>query len=305
MGKIKNISMVVFTVFLFLFSANVISALPGTNQISISALLDWEKGELEAVTNLDLSSTGIRFPSGRSQAEEILKEEYIGLIRPLLLSLQADSSSTVEELVHRGEFDLKDLDAICLGARMVPPAFSADLTRFSGRYTVTLSRLSAALVRHRQAGNVNRLIIPSPSANYTGIIIIADNPLPIHGRNTSSLVYPCLFPKIWDTNMNLIYERNLTDPALSGSGKNPIVHYTQGENLFHPTPSGLAEDLIKVVGERPLRIFARSVFGICPTDPIIDTADAQLILSNENNRRLLQESKVVMVINDAMLKHPL
>jgi hypothetical protein len=124
--------------------------------------------------------------------------------------------------------------------------------------------------------------------------------LPIHGRNASSLVHPCLFPKIWDTEMNLIYERNMTDPALTGTGSRSVVRYTQQENILRPTPSGLDDELISLVGERPLRIFARSVFGVVPTDPIIDRADAMLILSNENNRRLLREGRVVFVIHESM-----
>ena len=302
MGNTRKIGAVLFTVLIFFTSYTEIY--PNTNQISISALLDWEKGELEAVTDLDLASTGLRFPSGRNQAEEILREEYLGLIRPLLLSLQVDSSSTVEDLIQRGDFNLRELDNICLDARAIPPGFSTDFTRFTGRYTLDLSSLSAALVRHQQAGQVDRPIIPSPSANYTGIIIIADHLLPIHGRNTNALLQPCLFPKIWDNDMNLIYERNLTDHIITGSGQNSMVRYTRSDNIFHPTPSGLEEGLIAVVGERPLRIFARSVYGLHPTDPIIDRADAQLILSTENNRRLLQEGRVVMVINESMLLIP-
>jgi hypothetical protein len=102
--------------------------------------------------------------------------------------------------------------------------------------------------------------------------------------------------------MNLIYERNTTNPSLTGSGEIPVVRYDRSDAIFSPTPSGLDENLIKAVGERPLRIIARSVFGICPTDPVIDKADALLILSTENNRRLLQEGKVVMVIHESALK---
>ncbi|MDR0313017.1 MAG: polymerase [Treponema sp.] len=272
-----------------------------TPSFAISALLNWEQGNLSAVTELNLLSAGIRLPGGRSLAEEILKDEYIALVRPLILSIQVDSSSTVDDLVQRREISLRDLDELCLTARMIPPSISADMMKITGRYTIDLSRLSAMFIRHRQAGESIRPISLPPAANYTGIIIIADMALPIHGRNSSALVSPCLFPKIWDTDMNLIYERNLTDPALTGSGLKPIVHYAKRENIFRPTPSGLDESLIALVGERPLRIFARSVFGAVPTDPVIDQADALLILANENNRRLLREGRVVLVVNDLVL----
>jgi len=223
----------------------------------------------------------------------------------LLLTIQADSSSTVEDLVNKGELNQRDLNEICLSARMVPPNFTPDLTRFTANSAINLSYIRAALIRHSRPAEPNRPVIPSPAANYTGIIIIADQPLPIRGRNTSALLKPCLFPKIWDTEMNLIYEKNMTDPSLTGSGINNPVHYTKTESIYNLTPSGLTDDLIKLVGDRPLRIFATSVFGTVPTDPVIDKNDALLILSAENNRRLLREGKVVFVINESMLKKTL
>jgi hypothetical protein len=68
------------------------------------------------------------------------------------------------------------------------------------------------------------------------------------------------------------------------------------------TPSGIDPSLIPLVGENPLRIIARGIFGVQPTDPIIDGEDAGLILSNEANRRLLREGRVVIVLDKAQLK---
>jgi hypothetical protein len=152
-------------------------------------------------------------------------------------------------------------------------------------------------MNHRRAAEIPPPLIPSPAADYTGIIVIADIELPVHGRNTGALVQPCLFPKIWDTEMNLLYERNMTDP----SGGRPVVRYIRAERIFLPTPSGIDEDLAAVVGSNPLRVIARGVFGACPTDPIIDREDALTILSTENNRRLLREGRVALAINADML----
>jgi hypothetical protein len=297
----KKTHIFVFAMILLLCPAASLSSASESPSFAISALLNWEQRDLNAVTELNLLSAGIRLPGGRGMAEEILKDEYIALVRPLLLSIQVDSSSTIDDMVQRREISLRDLDELCLAARMVPPSISSDMVKITGRYTIDLNRLSAMFIRHRQAAESIRPIIPPPAADYTGIVIIADTVLPIHGRNTSALVSPCLFPKIWDTDMNLIYERNLTDPALTGSGLKPIIHYAKRESIFRPTPSGLDETISALVGERPLRIFARSVFGTVPTDPVIDRADAMLILANENNRRLLREGRVVLIVNDTVL----
>jgi hypothetical protein len=148
-----------------------------------------------------------------------------------------------------------------------------------------------------------RTLTPVPTAAYTGIVIIADTELPVYGRNLRALPLPCFFPKIWDTEMNLIFERNMLE---SGTGKaGGMVRYVSGEAIFRPTPSGLDEGLLELVGPKPLRIIARGVFGIRPTDPVIDREDALLIISSEENRRLLREGRVALVLRRDVLSSPL
>jgi hypothetical protein len=46
---------------------------------------------------------------------------------------------------------------------------------------------------------------------------------------------------------------------------------------------------------------ARGLFGVLPTDPVIDREDALLILSSENNRKLLNEGRIVIVLDKKQL----
>jgi hypothetical protein len=275
----------------------------GKADIGLSGSVDWEKGEMSAALSLNLKSSGIRLPTGRIRGEEILAGEYSRLLRPYLLSLRVDSSSTVEDYIHRGELDLGDLDKLLLDAQKIPPSFSADLSFITGRYTLNLKALSSLLTRRLGRVNIPRPLILSPTTDYTGVIIIADEELPVHGRNSSALVRTCLFPKIRDTGMREIYTRNM--PDFSGPGGSAMVWYTGIESIFRPTPSGLEGNLAELAGPNPLRIFARGVFGVYPTDPIIDEEDALKIISSENNRRLLREGRVIFILNGNVLRNPL
>ncbi|GHV74890.1 hypothetical protein AGMMS49940_21920 [Spirochaetia bacterium] len=58
-------------------------------------------------------------------------------------------------------------------------------------------------------------------------------------------------------------------------------------------------------GVQPPRIFARGVYGIRPTDPIIDREDALVILSSDDNLRLLREGRVAIMLNAGVLRNPL
>jgi hypothetical protein len=106
---------------------------------------------------------------------------------------------------------------------------------------------------------------------------------------------PCLFPKIWDSDMNLVFERNMIDPAIGRA--RGLVRYINREKIYRTAPSAMDEDLVRLVGENPLRIMAHGIFGASPTDPIIDRDDALLILSSENNRRLLTEGRIAIVLD--------
>ena len=288
-----------------IFALAVLSGVPSHGQenniiFDASASLDWISAEVQAQAGFSLNQAGLRLPAGRFMAEETLSQAYPGLLRPFLLSLRADSNSTIENILERREIGLEDLNTLGLQSDKTAPSLTSGLDRISGRYTIFLDNVSAVLARHRRANEPSKPMIPVQTADYTGIIIIANGELPVHGRQALTLAEPCLFPKIWDTNMNLIYERNMFQGG--GEAGNLMVHYTVPESIFRPGPSGLEGKLSALVGPYPLRIIAREVYGVSPTDPVIERDDALKILSSENNRRLLMEGRVVLVLNEEKLK---
>jgi len=267
-------------------------------KIGISGTVHWDNMQLNAEVSLDLASAGIKLPAGRTQGEALLSTGYLRLIRPGILELQVDSSSTIRDLVERGEFSLQEAESLALNAKAVPPALSQDMRNISASYTLPLSSVSSAILRPSRPSPVMRILNPVSTANYTGIIIIATEALPVHGMRSSALPVPCLFPKIWDSEMNLIFERNMLEKR-----DTTMVHYSTQENIFQHSPSGLSPELQKIVGDKPLRVFARGVYGIKPTDLIIDQSDAMLIISSQENRRLLAEGKVAIILDESVLKH--
>jgi len=280
---------------LFFFSA-VLSF--GQAKLGISGAIEWDKMEINAVVALDLASAGLKLPAGRTQGEAIIASEYLRLIRPEILNLQVDSSSTVADIVERGELSIFEVENYALQARAVPPALSPNFDSLLASYTLGIAGVRSALVRHSRLADIPRTLDPVHAPSYTGIIIIASESQPVHGTKSSALLQPCLFPKIWDSDMNLIFERNMYNQA---SG--PMAYYFPLKGIFAGGPSGLSREISAIVGERPLRIFARGVFGMKPTDPIINSEDALLIMSSESNRNLLREGRLVIIIDDSMLRN--
>jgi hypothetical protein len=251
-------------------------------------------------TSLELASANVRLPWGRVQAEEIINEEYPRILRPLVLKIPVDSRRTLADLLDSGEISLRTVDALSRSTSRIPPSLSTDMSSMSVFYTINLNAINTELTRHSRPGPVRQPLVPIKAASYTGIIIIANGELPVHGRNTSSLVQPCIFPKIWDSDMNLIYSYSMTTPSPAN-----IVRYVDESAIFRNTPSGMESELEALVGKNPLRIFARGVFGMRPTDPIIDKEEALSIISSQDNIRLLREARVAIVLDSGILKQQL
>jgi len=270
----------------------------GEARISITGSVDWQTLRLDAEVTLDLASAGLRLPGGRTQAESLLSAGYLNLVRPHLLRFQVDSSSTVGDLINRGDFTILQLDSIALEASKVPPVMRPDMRNITESHSIMLSNVSSALLRHSRPSPIVRTLSPVSTARYTGIIFIAVEELPIHGMRGTTQAVPCLFPKIWDSEMNLIYERNMLETRTT-----TMVRYSSLDNIFQNNPSGLSPELVQIVGERPLRIFAQGVFGINPTDLIIDRGDALLIISSEGNRQLLAQGRVAIILDESVLRY--
>ncbi|MDR0322667.1 MAG: polymerase [Treponema sp.] len=284
------------TVFIaVLFAAQAVF---GQVNTSISGSVEWDAMRLNARISLNMASAGLKLPAGRTQGEALLYDNYLALIRSSILGLRVDSSSTIADLVDRGELSLADVEAIAFGANSVPPALSPDMRNIISSYTISLSSTASALLRHDRAFPIIRTLSPVSTATYTGIIIIAAENLPVHGMRGTALPVPCLFPKIWDSEMNLVYERSMLEARDTA-----MVHYFAMENIFAKNPSGISAELQQIVGDRPLRIFASGVFGITPTDLIIDRSYALLIISSQENRRLLSQGRVAFILDDSTLRY--
>jgi hypothetical protein len=280
---------------IFLLFFTVFSAF--AQKYTISGVIDWEQLQIKADVSLNLASAGISLPTGRYQGEALINSGYVRLIRPGIMGIQADSSSTVGDLLERGELNIDETQTLITNAVKIPPAVSADLKNIFASYILSISSVTAAILRHDTPAQLMRTLTPLSSVQYTGIIIIANEKLPIYGRKTSANIIPCLFPKIWDTDMNLIYEH-----AMLTQKNIPIVRYCGVQSIFQNNPSGLTNELQDFVGDKPLRIIARATFGVNPTDVIIDHEDALKILSSVENRNILSQGKIAIIIDDSVLK---
>ncbi len=283
-----------FSRFLVLAASLVCAAQAGADdrsdyRIDLTKSVRWDRFELKATTVFNFAAAGLKLPGCRSQAEELADLEFPRLVLPTLFSLRVDSSSTVADLIEEGIVSLEDIQNLASSARRSASVLSGDLLTITSGYEIDLKTFASSLIRHRHIAEPPRPLQPRSTKTYTGIVVFAIDSLPVHGTARSSSASACFFPKIWDSGMNLVYERNMVDPE--AARRWGIVRYADASDPALST-SALADR----VGEDPLRIFASGLFGIFSTDLVVDSDDALRILSSEANRRLLKEGRVVIVL---------
>jgi hypothetical protein len=251
--------------------------------------------EITFEVSLDLAKSGYKLPAGRTASETELDLLYPVLARPALEALPINSAATIGTYLEDGFLAPYFTTDIAALADSIPPFLSADFRAIRSIYRLSLSTIAAHIPPAQSPALALPPLNPVNAGTYSGIIVIADGELPIHGKRSSALPLPSLAPKLWDSGMNLLFDRSKTQ------NDTPFT-YMSAENILASRPGGLSPEAEAVIGSNPLRIIAAEVFGEYPTDPVIAAEDAAKILSNEDNRRLLRDGKLIIILNKTVLK---
>lgn len=248
--------------------------------------IDWTSRIFTTQINLDVTNTNMRLPSGRNSAESLIKIKTPGLVKDSLLTLFVDNQNYLGDIIVDETLSLEQITKIIENSKQTPALYSTDGNGVNTIKTIDVNTISRQLIKHKYPYTPEEPIDIVSSRPYSGIIIDARGVLPIHGEYADSEVFPCFFPTIWDDQMNIIYEKNITDKEIAQN--KGIVKYDWKDNFI------LYEDLI---GRDPLYIKAKKVFGRNRTDPLISRRDALKILTVKENLNLLKQGKIVILLD--------
>lgn len=248
--------------------------------------VDWITKTFESNVTLDAEKSGLIMPAGKKTASVNIKNKMPELIQRPLLTLFLDNRSSLGDEVMSDRIKLDDILEIIEGGHKTPDIFTHDAKLLTTTNTISLNTINPLTVRHKYPQNPEEPIDEVPSRVYTGIIIDARGALPVHGEYVSSEVYPCFYPEIWDEDMELIFEKNNVIPKTAT--ESGIIRYDYSDDFSRYTDR---------IGYDPLYIKATKVYGRNRTDPVIKRRDALKILSVDENRELLKQGKVVILLD--------
>lgn len=252
---------------------------------STRSSVDWAARALRIRIELDVARAGIRLPAGRLEAERLVEREFAGLAKEAVFAVAVDSYRSVGGTVADGSLDVNGLLGLAPKAKRGAASFSRDMRSFVADYEIPLSAVAGLY-----EGGVEAIPLPAPlgynpSRAYSGILIYANAELPVRGERVKDLARPCLFPRIYDEAMRVILDRDHVDPAIL-VGEGPVG--------YAASVDAWAEDRI---GDDPLRVAAKAVFGTNRTDLILSTEDADKILSLPENRDLIRRGRVLIILD--------
>lgn len=255
--------------------------------------MDWTSWDFISDLMLDIEGSGITLPSGRNTATTKIITNLPALEKDPLLSLYADSAFSIGDMVLQNAVTFENISKVIINGKRKPGILSSDMQSMMINHRFSLKDISALLVKHNAPYTPNIPIEIVSSRPYSGIVIDARGILSVQGEFVTSEAYPCLFPKIWDETMDLLYEKNMVDSEIAKI--QGIVNYAWSDD---------ESSYQHIVGKDPLRISARKVFGANRTDPVISRTDALKILSVPENLQLLKEGKIVILLDKENLIYP-
>jgi len=261
-----------------------------TKNMQSTSDIDWTTQKFSSTITLDVEKAGINMPSGRATAVERINMQTPLLVKDALLSVKVNSFTELEDLVLHEDITLEQLSQIIDNGDSTPSYFSRESKNLQVAHSISLHDISAMILSHQHTYRPKQPMDRIASRAYTGIVIDARGMLPVHGEFITESAEPCLFPRIWDDTMSLLYEHNMIQPeVIKQSG---VVSY------------GYISDLTSYanrIGEDPLVIKARQIYGTNRTDPVISRSDALRILSVPENIDLLNQGKVVILLDKERL----
>ena len=287
----------IFAVFVFAAASTSFSqndfVSPEEATMRSTSSVDWTKSSFTSKIALDLQKANIRMPSGKTAASKLVELQLPALLKDPLLTLNVDSSVKLGDMIIHQNMTFEQLTHIIDKSRRTPGSLSMMSSEMLVMNSINMNEIGALMVKHNVPYRAQTPIETISSRAYTGIVIDARNMLPVHGEYTVEIMEPCFFPKIWNEQMDLMYERNMVSRKIAS--ESGIVHYDTAED----TPES-----IKRVGRDPLRITAVEIYGANRCDPVISYDDYLRVMTVPKNRELLREGKVVILLDKGVLVHP-
>jgi len=247
--------------------------------------VDWRKGVVLIDARIDLTGFPQVLPSARSQGEQIIAQSAPEMLAESLFPIPVSSYETVGSLSQSDPATMSAVMEVLTPADKRFSILSHNLKSLVVRYQIPLFPDLGSIFVHQTRANPP---LPPlgfvPTTRFSGIVIYAKGDLPVHGENRSAKLAPCLFPRIWDQNMDLVASAKTVDPSVLR--ERGVAAYSDSTSLGPFTAR---------IGLVPFQTVATGIFGKYDTDVIISNEAARELLASPDNINLITEGRILII----------
>ena len=258
--------------------------------VGYEATVVWGRGEYLLDLWVRVGKDTANLAKNRQAAESALEKRLEAVFLQSVVNLTVSSAETVGQRLKTNPALLPAIRRLLQGAVKRGSAMDQAMEDLRLYYAIPLYGADGLLSLLSPAGRPSPFesyLGFVPAAAYTGLVIYVQGSYPAWGRDgAEATLKPCLFPRIYDTNLDLVMDASRADRARLLSWG--LVAYSNDLD-----EASFAER----VGSNPLRTVARGIYGVNDTDVVISLDMAHRLLSREENTRLLREGRVLLVLD--------
>jgi len=274
-------------IFIFLTTLGMANGDTDINDLKVDYEVNWKNKQLEITVASLIDTISKPLPSVKYSIETKTKQNLPYILLNGIELLTVDSRTKGKDYIMLHPSVITSIFDISPQLVKVYSIVSNDLKTLTIKYTLDLyPHIAELFIPHSRANKLSAIMDFIPSADFTGIVIYVDEKLPMYGKQSTGSFNPSLFPKIFDEKLNIVMDLLMVDPE-SIKQNGAVGYQTLSDTL----------DLERI-GETPLELKARSIFGINNTDLLISTRDAVKILSRQNNLELIKQGKILIIYSD-------
>jgi hypothetical protein len=262
------------------------------DELTRSHRLLWDQGALLLEVRKAVDPAAPLSPATRFQAEQRIQEALAYLYMEAVQDVPVDSHDSVgDRLAASGALFRALSERAASGVWRESAAFARDLHAVVVVYRFPLfgeQGLAAPFVLHERPFPVPRLLSFTPARGFTGLVILAQGEFSSHESSCAS-GRPALLPRLYDEDLNPVLSAEMCDPQALRKWGVAAYAYSGEEAALQAFQDR--------IGTTPLRTMARGVFGRNATDILLSTEVARQLLSREQNRELLRDGKILIIID--------
>ncbi len=237
----------------------------------------------------NVSNDTVNRPTALSRKQrELIRQTPQSILATLMDTLLVNSLHSFDEVTSNDSSLIDRVLGIPLNFSSFTISSSHDLSRARIQTTINLvPEISSIIFTQQTHFPLPTILEWHPEIkNKTGIVIFAQDPLPLYGSPRMEILQPALFPEILDDELRIIFSQEFVDAERFD--EQSLVAYTdQIDN---------ESQWVSRIGTNPIRIVANAVFGKYPTDPIISSKEANYILASESSSELLSRGRILIII---------